>query len=243
MLVYATTCSRKTLAPILPTIMKRYVLFLLVLFLFEISFAQDEIRINFDEIKSKVENVNSESYYPKLLKRFNEFDNTLTVEENALIYYGFSFQEDYLKNQPREEQLITFAKNNDYESVVKEALKILKKNPVSLRGNDELAYALYKLGKPESEWKKYQKRFRDIRKVISLSGNGSSCENAFKVIYVSDEYIMIYDYFEIPKVSRQGLSGLCDRFTNEIGKYYKATEIYFDASRSMIRHEEIINKK
>ena len=223
--------------------MKRYVLFLLVLFLFEISFAQDEIRINFDEIKSKVENVNSESYYPKLLKRFNEFDNTLTVEENALIYYGFSFQEDYLKNQPREEQLITFAKNNDYESVVKEALKILKKNPVSLRGNDELAYALYKLGKPESEWKKYQKRFRDIRKVISLSGNGSSCENAFKVIYVSDEYIMIYDYFEIPKVSRQGLSGLCDRFTNEIGKYYKATEIYFDASRSMIRHEEIINKK
>lgn len=223
--------------------MKRHAITILTLFLFEFAFSQDKLNINFAEIKSKVENVNSESYYPKLLKRFNEFDNTLTIEENALIYYGFSFQEDYIKNYPREEQLITFAKNKDYENVVKEAQKILEKKPVSLRANDELAYALFKLGKPESEWKSYQKRYRDIRKVISLSGNGSSCENAFKVIYVSDEYNMIYDYFEIPKAGRQGLSGLCDRFINEVSEYYKATEIYFDASRSMIRHEEIISKK
>lgn len=223
--------------------MKRHVILILALFLFEFSFAQDGININFDEIKSKVENVNSESYYPKLLKRFNEFDNALTIEENALIYYGFSFQEDYLKNKPREEELKKFAENKDYENVVKEAQKILEKNPVSLTANNELAYALFKLGKPESEWKRYQKRYRDIRKVIAFSGNGLSCDSAFKVIYVSDEYNMIYDYFEIPKVSGQSLSGLCDRFINDVGEYYKATEIYFDASRSMIRHEEIISKK
>jgi len=223
--------------------MKKHIFLILTLSIFEFTFAQDEININFDEIKSKIENVNSENYYPKLLKRFNEFDKTLTLEENALIYYGFSFQEDYLKNMPREEQLKAFADNKDYENVVTEAQKILEKNPVSLTANNELGYALFKLGKPESEWKKYQKRYRDIRKVIAFSGNGLSCESAFKVIYVSDEYNMIYDYFDIPKASRQSLSGLCDRFLNEPGEYYKAKEIYFDASRSMIRNEEIINKK
>jgi tetratricopeptide (TPR) repeat protein len=222
---------------------KRLIILFYITFSYGISFAQQELHIRFSEIKSKVEDVNSASYYPKLLKRFNDFDSNLTVEENALIYYGFSFQEDYLKNKPSEEQLRTFVDNKDYENVIKEAQKILEKNPVSLSANNELAYALFKLGKPEIEWKKYQKRYRDIRKVISLSGNGSSCENAFKVIYVSDEYNMIYDYFEIPKVSRQGLSGLCDRFINEVGEFYKATEIYFDASRSLIRHEEIISKK
>jgi len=223
--------------------MERQLISIFALLLFEFSFAQNELNVNFDEIKTKVEDVNSESHYPKLLKRFNEFDDSLTLEENALIYYGFSFQEDYLKNKPREEQLKSFADKKDYENVVKEAQKILEKNPVSLSANNELAYALFKLSKPESEWKKYQKRYRDMRKVISLSGNGSSCENAFKVIYVSDEYNMIYDYFEIPTVTRQGLSGLCDRFINEVGEYYKTTEIYFDASRSLIRHEEIISKK
>ena len=53
---------------------------------------------------------------------------------------------------------------------------------------------------------------------------------------------MIYDYFKISKITRQQSFGLCDKFLNDVGEYYRATEIYFDASRSMIRHEEIINK-
>jgi hypothetical protein len=208
-----------------------------------ISFAQEELNINFDEIKMKVENFNLETYYPKLLKRFNEFDTTLTLEENSLIYYGFSFQENYLKNKPNEDKLKILSNNNEYEKLVLECQNILEKNPVSLEANNEMGFALFKLGKPETEWKKYQKRYRDLRKVIVLSGNGLSCEAAFKVIYVSDEYNIIYDYFEIPKISRQSLSGLCDRFINEISEFYKATEIYFDASRSLLRNEEIINKK
>ena len=208
-----------------------------------ISFAQEELNINFDEIKMKVENFNSETYYPKLLKRFNEFDTTLTLEENSLIYYGFSFQENYLKNKPNEDKLKILSNNNEYEKLVLQCQNILEKNPVSLEANNKMGFALFKLGKPETEWKKYQKRYRDLRKVIVRSGNGLSCETAFKVIYVSDEYNMIYDYFEIPKISHQSLSGLCDRLINEISEFYKATEIYFDASRSLLRNEEIINKK
>jgi hypothetical protein len=223
--------------------MTKYVFLLISLCFFEISFGQDQIIVNFDEIKSKVENVNSESYYPKLLQRFNEFDSTLSFEDNTLLYYGFSFQKDYLNNKPSEDKLEDFTKNKKYEEMRIECQKILNKNPVSLVANDKMGYALFKLGKPESEWKKYQKRYRDFRKVIVLSGDGLSCDSAFKVIYVSDEYNMIYDYFEISKLDPQSLLGMCDRFINEPSEFYKAKEIYFDASRSLIRHEEIISKK
>jgi len=231
------------LATILTEIMRKKTFLIITICLFQISYAQDEIHINFNEIKQKVENVNSESYYPKLLKRFNDFDSTLTLEENALIYYGFSFQDDYIKNKPKEEKLKFFDNTKEYEKLKIECQKILDKNPVSLEANNKMGFALFKLGKAEIEWKKYQKRFRDLRKVIVYSGNGLSCESAFKVIYVSDEYNVIYDYFEITKIDRQSLSGMCDKFLNEPSKFYKGTEIFFDASRSLIRNEEIITKK
>jgi len=223
--------------------MLKYLFLIITLFVFEISFGQDQININFAEIKSKIEDSNSTSYYPKLLERFESFDVTLSLEENALIYYGFSFQKNYLKNKPSEEQLELLSNNQEYEKLKIECEKILEKNPVSLAANNKMGLALYKLGKPESEWKKYQKRYRDFRKVIVYSGDGLSCDSAFKVIYVSDEYNIIYDYFEISKLDKQSLSGLCDHFTNESSKFYKAKEIYFDASRSMIRNQEIISTK
>ena len=224
--------------------MKNKVFTVIFLLIFSgICIAQEELNINFDEIKKKVENFNSETYYPKLIKRFNEFDTTLTLQENSLIYFGFSFQENYLKNKPNEDQLKILSDNNEYEKLAIECQNILEKNPVSLEANNKMGFALFKLGKPETEWKKYQKRYRDLRKVIVLSGNGLSCETAFKVIYVSDEYNMIYDYFEIAKIRRQSFAELCDKFINEISEFYKAKEIYFDATRSLLRNEEIINKK
>lgn len=223
--------------------MREKIFLIITLCLFQISFAQDEIHVNFNEIKQKVENKNAESYYPKLLKRFNDFDSTLSLEENALIYYGFSFQDDYIRNKPTEEKLKTFYNNNEYEKLKIECQKILDKNPVSLEANNKMGYALFKLGKAESEWKKYQKRYRDLRKVIVYSGNGLSCESAFKVIYVSDEYNIIYDYFEITKIDQQSLIGMCDKLLIEPSDFYKAKHIFFDASRSLIRNEEIITKK
>ena len=223
--------------------MKKKIFLILTLSFFKFSFAQNEIQVDFDVIKQKIENVDSDSYYPKLLKRFNDFDSTLTLEENALIYYGFSFQDDYIKNKPKEEELMVLNSRGEYEKLKIECQKILEKNPVSLEANNKMGYALFKLGNSETEWKKYQKRYRDLRKVIVYSGNGLSCDSAFKVIYVSDEYNIIYNYFEIQKINQQSLSGICDKFINEPSEFYKEKEIYFNASRSLIRNEEIISEK
>jgi hypothetical protein len=113
---------------------------------------------------------------------------------------------------------------------------------VSLDANNEMGYALFKLGKPESEWKQYQKHYRMIRGIIAYSGNGLSAETAFKVIFISDEYKMMYSYFEIPEISSQSLIAGCDYFKVTPSEYYQKEEIYFDISRHLIRTIEEYRK-
>jgi len=223
--------------------MKNSFLTLLIICFFGSIFGQNKLEINFDSIKAKIEYPESDNYYPKLLKRFKEFDTTLTHQDYALIYYGFSFQDDYIKNKPEEFTLKDLVKAEDYEKIIIECQKVLNKNPVSLRANNEMGYSLFKLHKPDSEWKKYQKRYRAIRKVIAYSGHGYSPETAFKVIYVSDEYNMLYKYFDIQKIHQQSLMGLCDKFVVDPSEYYKGNEVYFDISRKLIRKQQIIDNK
>jgi hypothetical protein len=223
--------------------MKYYILALMFLGFFGSIHAQDELRINYDTVKAEIENQKSDNYYPKLLKRFNDFDSTLTLQDYSLIYYGFSFRDNYLTNQPKENKLDELLKSNDYKNIVAECQKILDLNPVSLIANNKMGYALFKLKKPESEWKKYQNRYRKIRKVIVFSGNGLTSETAFKVIDISDEYDILYDYFEIPNIQRQTLEGFCDKFTVTPSDYYKAKEVYFDISRKLIRQQQLTKNK
>ena len=87
--------------------------------LMNLAYSQDEMVINYDDIKSKIQDSKSANFYPKLLKRFNDFDSTLTNYEIALIYYGFSFQEDYLKNRPSEVNLNKLKENEGKKNPIK----------------------------------------------------------------------------------------------------------------------------
>ena len=218
--------------------MRTFILLLFVLICFETK-AQDELSINYSDIKMKIENSNSSNFYPTLLKRFNEFDKELNLEEYALLYYGFTFQENYLKNQSDEIELSKLAESEKFQSLVIACEKYLKINPVSLKANDLIAYSLYKLNKPESEWKKFQERYRALRKVIVFSGNGLTCETAFKVISVSDEYDILYTYFDVENIKKQSLVGLCDKFEITPTEYYQSDIIYFDISQKLNRTENL----
>lgn len=205
--------------------------------------AQESLNINYSEIEKIINDKNRESYYPKLLQRYNDFDSTLTINEYALIYYGFSFQDNYIKAQSADKNIRKIADEENYEKTIAECEKILIINPVSLDANNEMGYALFKLGKLESEWKKYQNRYRAIRKVIAWSGDGLSEKTAFKVIFISDEYNMIHSYFEIPEIYSQALTnGLCDRFKIDPSEYYSHSEIYFDISRKLVKMQESLKK-
>src|SRR5882757_291677 len=99
-------------------IMKKNYLLVIILCHFAIVYGQGEVSVNFVDIKAKIENPESASSYSKLLKRFNEFDPTLSAGDYSLIYYGFSFQENYLKNQTDEYQLESILKSKDYEKLM-----------------------------------------------------------------------------------------------------------------------------
>jgi hypothetical protein len=222
--------------------MKKNYLLAIILCHFTIVYGQDEVSVNFVDIKSKIENTESESSYSKLLKRFNDFDPSLSVQDYSLIYYGFSFQENYLKNMENEYQLENTLKAKDYEKLIIDCQKVLDENPVSLSANDKMGFALKRMNRPPAEWVKYQKRYKKLREAIIKSGNGLTPNTAIKVIYVSDERIILKDYFGVPNIREQSSVGSCDKFIIEPSEKYKSQEIYFDISRKIKRQEELLHK-
>lgn len=204
---------------------------------------QEALLVDYSKIKQNIQNKSSAFYYPALLERFNAFDSTLTTEDYMHIYYGFVYQDAYLNSRPDEAILSKLMESEDFEKLIVECEKILQVNPVSLKANDFMAYALFETGKLETKWQKYQNRYRAIRRVIATSGDGRSCETALKVIYVSDEYNMLHTYFDVEKIHSQRLVGLCDRFEVEPSQYLQSKEIYFDVSVSLLKTQEIMDKK
>ncbi len=205
----------------------------LTIFSMRLLIAQEMLKVDYEEIERRVQDKNKDSYYPKLLKRYNAFDKTLNPDEYMLIYYGFSFQNTYLSAQNADEKLADLAKSKDYKKLIAECERVLQINPVSLRANNLMAMALFETEKTE-EGVKYQNRYRAIRKTIATSGNGRSCKTALKVIFIADEYNMLYSYFDVEKIHAQKLVGLCDYFEVDPTEYLQAKDIYFDISRKLI---------
>lgn len=200
-----------------------------------------KLNINFEEIKAIIEDKESINYYQKLLARYRIFTQSFNLEDWALIYYGFSFQEDYLKNQLDESELSNLLEAQEYEKLVSVCNQILLTNPVSLMANLYMSVALRQMGNWEYVWKKYQDRYNMFRKVISCSGDGLSPESAFKVIYVSDEYDMLQEYYGISGIKKQiFIDGSYDKFLIEPYDQFDSKEIYFDISQNIKRLEKLI---
>lgn len=227
-------------------IMAKLIGIFILLFTTKFLAGQETLFVDYSQIKQNIESKKSEFYYPVLLERFNAFDSTLTSKDYMHIYYGFAYQDAYLNMRPDEAILSELLESENFEKLTTECEKILQVNPVSLKANDFLGYALFETGKPEAEWQKYQNRYRAIRRAIASSGDGQSCETALKVIYVSDEYNMLYTYFDVEKIHSRRLvsqSGLCDYFEIEPTQYLQSKEVYFDISVSLLRTQELFDKK
>ncbi|TDQ78312.1 DUF4919 domain-containing protein [Sphingobacterium yanglingense] len=215
---------------------------ILALFSTRLLVAQVMLKVDYKEIERRIQDKNKDSHYPKLLKRYNAFDKTLTPEEYMLIYYGFSFQNTYLSAQNADGKLAEIAKSKDYKKLIAECERVLQINPVSLSANNLMAMALFESKKTE-EGLKYQNRYRAIRKTIATSGDGRSCETALKVIFIADEYNMLYSYFDVEKIHGQKLVGLCDYFEVDPTQYLQAKDIYFDISRKLIATQKRLEGK
>lgn len=222
--------------------MRKQYFLVFALSFFGLAYSQGEVSVNFVEVKSKIESSDSETSYSKLLSRFNEFDSSLSLQDYSLVYYGFSFQDKYLNSTVDEFQLENILKTRDYEKLLSECFKVLEQNPVSLSANEKAVLAMRKLHRPQTDWLKYQKRYKKLLEAVAKSGDGKSAKTAIKVIYPADQRIILKNYFGIVEIHGQSLVDDCDKVLIEPNEKYKSKEIYFDISRKLRRQEELLGR-
>ena len=209
------------------------------------AFGQNEfVAVDRKLVENAVSDSKKETFYPKLIRRFNDFDTTLTNEDYRLIYFGYAFQKEYTGQENSGEMDISKAlDSSNYSELNKLCDVILKANPISLKANYNKGLALFKLDKNDESYLKYRNRYRKLRDAILSSGNGLSCKSSFKVLYVGDEYEIMYRYFEVSDFKSQSLQYPCDRMKISPSKYFKASDMYFDTSESMMVLEKMLKGK
>lgn len=181
---------------------------------------------DFAHIKKEVNDPYSPYYYPTLVQKYNSNDTTMTDDEFLYYYLGYTFQEDYNPYRTSEfaHQIDHLYKQNkklssaEYENLVKFAKQTLEDDPFDLRQINILIYGLKGLNRYR-EAAIWQYRLDHLIDAIISTGDGTTPETAWHVIYPNHEYIILnclgmkgvdfvfvepfYDYVEIEKNARR----------------------------------------
>ena len=150
---------------------------------------------DYQRLKKEINTKGSEFYYPELLRRFEEADTTLTLEQMYYFYYGTATRPEYnpykmAKYDALREALEKDApEKEDWEKAAQEIDKELETDPTNIRFHFYKYIVCKNLYGPESE-----KTLNADNQVVMLlsavtsTGDGRSKETALHVICVTDEY-------------------------------------------------------
>ncbi|WNM18027.1 DUF4919 domain-containing protein [Flavobacterium capsici] len=211
-------------------------LLLLLLLATSFSFSQslEFEKPNYNDIKSNINNKDSQLYYPKLIQRLVQNDTLISEEEYKHIYYGYVFHKEYspYMRSPNEDKIKKyFQEENLSAKDVKKCIDLLKKAlkeyPLDFRYLGFLSY-LYHLDGDDVSSKKVALNLNGLMDTILSTGDGLTCETAFHVISVSHEYALL-NRFDLESKS-QSLINNCDYLAFEKGRY-KVDGLYFDISK------------
>lgn len=158
---------------------------------------------DFQAIRSKTLNPDSEYYYPRLLKLFLSSDTTMTDDDYHYFYYGAMFQEDYnpYRENPYADELNATQplyyrhgtlSRNEKTQIQRLAEKSLANNPLNLTQLSYLVYAYEQLGKNNlaAIWRN---KLNHLILTIARSGTGADKEHAIVISYPSHEF----EYFNL----------------------------------------------
>lgn len=147
----------------------------------------------------------SPSYYPKLLKRYEANDATLTPDDYRLLYYGFFFQPGYRAygsaSKYSDSLKAIFKKQDitdaDRKNAIRYTLDDLKTSPFSLKDIYRL-YNLYEMFKDEKKTDIYLRKLEKIAQAISSTGDAKTDTTALHILSIEDEYTVVsllgYDF-------------------------------------------------
>ncbi|MCD7937578.1 MAG: DUF4919 domain-containing protein, partial [Tannerellaceae bacterium] len=186
--------------------------------------------------------------YDKLLDRMGKGDNSLTTTEYRYIYYGFQFREEYTGSLDTVHYHIgELIEKKNFREAFDVSKKALEVNPVSLRLLLYCIQAGRELGLPGEQLSLYTKPFLEFTYIIALSGNGNSERTAFKVLSITDEYVMMQFYFGITEVLDQEVMEWNGRIYDCLHitptPDYDSDIIYFDVTPSMLKMAEIYGEE
>ncbi|MDR0962064.1 MAG: DUF4919 domain-containing protein [Mediterranea sp.] len=205
-------------------------LFILTVVLSSAHLTAQESPVNYDDIKTFV--TTQPEQFQRLRERFEACDNELTTQDAINLYYGYSFTPLYKGSwDPYQDEYIGHIRNNNLEEARKSLEAALKHAPYSL---NILMYLNGVMGKTDPTYdKRYAWQFLQLVQAIKSSGDGKTEDTALKVIYITDEYVILNLFYDMKQLKKQTLtSKQCDlmEFENKKGETH---QVYFDISRSM----------
>lgn len=202
---------------------------------------QTFLDVNVDSIKSFVTENND--VYKALLDRYISGDTTLTVDDCAIIYYGYSFNPIYEGEYVSTTEANSYFRAGKYDKARPVFEKSLSYNPVSLENIYKTMVCAY-FANDMSKYEVLNLRFQQLVMVILLTGDGTSADSGFWVIDVGDEYQILYNVLKIGKVNSQALvsgkNGMCDEMN--VTFEGKDVNIYFNVSLSMLKWQRMFDK-
>lgn len=152
---------------------------------------------NLDSIRTITLDPRSPYYFPKLMKKYQSNDTTMTNDEYRNFYLGYMFQEDYDPYRTSVYSNVTDAlrakkthTKEEIDTIRKYAELTLRDNPFDLRQMSFLVHVLKEKRKDMSA-KIWEYRLEHLLGAIKSTGTGEDAENAWYVIYPMHEYDMV----------------------------------------------------
>lgn len=154
-------------------------------------------RPDIEAIRQATLDPSDKMYFPKLMKKFQRNDTTMTADEFRHLYLGYMFQEDYDPYRETPYAAITDSyrgktshTKEEIDTIRKYAELALQDNPFDLRQMSFLVHVLKERRKDMSA-KIWEYRLEHLLGAIKSTGTGENEENAWFVIYPMHEYDMV----------------------------------------------------
>jgi len=152
---------------------------------------------DYSVIEQNITDKKSEFYYPNLMKRYKNFDESLTTEHLKHLYYGYLFDKGYhpFTRSAHTGDLNTLIStpnldNRGLKKLVNLTEKMFKENPFDLRAIYYMSSA-YNRFEEEEKSRKIIKIFEGLVDAILSTGDGTSCESGFHVIWTGHQYFLM----------------------------------------------------
>ena len=164
-----------------------------------------------------------------LARRFEELDNSMSLEEIARAYIAHAYADGYCDMELDRFQLEQMMCKKDMENALRLAWDASCNNPFNL---DALDVLLRIVPEEHEIWKVAAWRFSRLLKAIASTGDGSSMKTAFIVTSTRDEFMLMKSMFELRHISDRHLivSGIrsFDKYAVTPSQGYPHKEIFFE---------------